>query len=235
MKIIILSLNKYKEKDSIINAISEEGYLTFTAHGILSPTSKNAAINNILTVTDVTLTESKSHKLSLKESSVILSPLISSTSLEYMATLSALAEATNKMLIDEEKHLAYPYLYKAIVSLRNKEQPFFILITYLSKLLKLAGYSLEINRCVRCGKKDNIVGFSFIEGGFICSSCLEEEDQIDLIGEQSLLFRLLAGNSDFTYQNIPYDENNIKVILTKLNQFIIDACGVYLDSTKIVL
>lgn len=36
MKIIILSISPYKEKDIIVNAISEIGLITFKANGVLS-------------------------------------------------------------------------------------------------------------------------------------------------------------------------------------------------------
>ena len=46
MKIIVISITQYKEKDGIINAISEEGAITFLARGIFDPKKKNAGINN---------------------------------------------------------------------------------------------------------------------------------------------------------------------------------------------
>lgn len=234
MKIIILSINKYREKDAIINAITEEGKVTFTAHGILSPTNANAAINNVLTVCEVTLTESKTHKLSLKESSVIFSPLISNTSLNYMAAINTICEATNKMLDEDEIHLAYPYLLLAINRLKEKEEPLFILVAYLAKLLKLTGYSFEINKCLRCGSKKDIVGFSFSEGGFICKNCYSDE-QIDLTGEAMLTFRTLCGSTDFNFHNLNYDEEIMKMIIFKLIVFISDANGVYIDSPKLII
>lgn len=40
MKIIVLTINQYKEKDAIIEAISENGDITFLARGIFDPKSK---------------------------------------------------------------------------------------------------------------------------------------------------------------------------------------------------
>ncbi len=57
MKIIVLSITPYKEKDAIIDAISEEVDSTFTAKGILDPKNKNAAINNLLSIADIDLQE----------------------------------------------------------------------------------------------------------------------------------------------------------------------------------
>ena len=55
MKVIVLTINPYKEKDAIISAISEKEYITFLARGIRDPKSKNAAINNALCIADIEL------------------------------------------------------------------------------------------------------------------------------------------------------------------------------------
>lgn len=234
MKIIVLQTTNYKEKDSIINAISDTEYLTFNAHGVLSPTSKNASINNVLTVADVVLSESKTHKWSLKESSVIDSPFLLNKDINYLSTISLLAEATNEMLSDDEKPLAFPYLMQAISKLKTCKEPLYIAISYLCKMLKLSGYSLEINRCVRCGKKTNIKTFSFIEGGFICADCLEEGDSHEFDNSQMLMIRSLAGSATFDFTNVSYDRNDTLFILRRLIEFIEDGCGVKIDSARLI-
>ena len=234
MKIIVLSLSKYKEKDCIVNAISKDEFLIFNAHGILSPSSKYAHLNNQLVIADVVLSTAKSGNLSLKESSVITSPFIMNSDLNYMVTLSLLAEATNKMLDNEEKPLAFDYLEKAIIALKKAKYPLYVGISYLAKLINLAGYSLEINRCVRCGSKQNIIAFSFDEGGYICQNCIQEDDRRDLTKEQLLLIRTLSGTQDFNFNNLEYNEDSTKFLLDKFISFINDIGGVELNSTKFI-
>lgn len=235
MKVIILSLTKYKEKDSIINAINEDEYLSFNAHGILSPTSKNAALNNILTIADIELSSGKTQKYTLKESSVIAFPLIHASNINYMVTLNLLAEATYKMLDDDEKHLAFSYLEKAIYALKEAKYPLLIAISYLAKMMNLAGYSFEINRCVRCGSKKNIVAFTFEEGGYVCQNCVDESDRFDLTKDQLLLIRVLAGSTDFNFNSVEYNEDSAKILLTKFIKFISDIGGVELNSPKLII
>lgn len=235
MKIIVLSLTKYKEKDTIVNAISEDEYLTFNAHGILSPTNKNASINNQLTIADVILSKSKSNKYSLKECSVIASPFRINNDINYMVAISLLAEATNKMLDDEEKPMAFPYLEKAILALKNSKYPLLITLSYLSKLMRLAGYSFEINRCVRCGSKKDIVAFTFDEGGYVCKNCVDEGDKLDLTKDQLLLIRTVSGSTDFEFNNVEYNEDSAKILLAKFLEFILHIGGAELSSAKIII
>ena len=235
MKIIVLSLTQYKEKDCIVNAISEDEYLTFNAHGILSPTSKNFALNNILTIADVVLTKSNSNKYSLKESSVINYPYDLTNNINYIVAINLMAEATNNMLDDEEKPKAFNYLENAIIALRTAKYPLLVASSYLTKLINLAGYSLEINRCVRCGSKQNIVTFSFEEGGYICKDCIEEDDKRDLNKEQLLLIRTLCGSKDFNFNNIDYNEDDVIYLLDQFIHFISDIGGVDLKSAKLII
>ena len=62
MKIVVLSITPYKEKDAIIDAINEQGEMTFLAKGILDPKNKNSALNNLLAVADIEINEGNYNK-----------------------------------------------------------------------------------------------------------------------------------------------------------------------------
>ena len=235
MKIIVLSITHYKEKDSIINAISEDEYLTFNAHGILSPTSKYSALNNQLCIADVILTKAKSGKYSLKESSVIALPFKVNSDMNYMVTISLIAEATNKMLDEDERPNAFPILVATIIALKKSNYPLLVATAYLIKMMKIAGYSFEINRCVRCGSKQNIIGFDFKDGGYICKNCATEMDKLDLTKEQLLLIRTLSATQDFDFNNVDYNEDSAKILLHKFLEFINDLGGVELSSANLII
>ncbi len=236
MKIIVLSLSKYKEKDSIVNAISSEEYLTFNAHGILSPTSKNSALNNILTIADVELTKSaKSGQQSLKECSVINLPFNLSQDINYMVAINLIAEATNKMLDEDEKPQAFAYLERCIYALKKSKYPLMVAASYLTKMINLAGYSFEVNRCVRCRSKKDIIAFSFEDGGYICKNCIDEDDRRDLTMDQLVLIRTLCGSVNFDFNDIEYNEDSIKFLLDKFIKFISDVGGVELQSAKLII
>lgn len=235
MKIIILSLSKYGEKDAIVNAISEDEYLTFKAHGVTNPTSKNAVINNHLAVLDAVITTNKTGTKSLKECSPILLLDYSQSDLIYLATINTILEATNKMLSDDEKHLAFPYLEKALFILKDTKYPLFLLIAYLAKMIKLSGASFEINHCVGCGSKKDIVAFSFFEGGYICKNCLDENIDTNLTTYQLLMIRLLCGSKEFDFTDMEYNEGELLLLLKRFIFYIEDVVGVVIGSTKLII
>lgn len=233
MKIIILSISPYKEKDIIVNAISEIGLITFKANGVLSPNHPNAAINNELTIVDVVLNESKNHKYTLKECSIILSPLMFAINYETITIVNAIKEATIKMLDDEEKPQAYHYLETALYRLKEGERGLIIFLSYLIKLMKIVGLELEINHCVRCDGKKDIKGFSLIEGGFICSNC-HQDDNYDFTGNTMMIYRLIAGSRDMHFKDLNVSDDELKVMLNKTLEFISDSHGVNIASIKLI-
>lgn len=235
MKIITLTLTKIGEKDALVNAISEDSYLTFKAHGVLNPTNKNTAINNPLGIFDAVISNNKTGSKSLKEISVISLLDYSRNDLFFLTAFHTILEATNKMLSEEEKHLAFPYLEKTLLELKEAKYPILNLIAYLAKLIKLSGVSFEINHCVGCGSKKDIVAFSFIDGGYICSHCQDDTVDLSLTTYQLMMIRSLCGTVDFNFNNFTYEEGEILILLKKFVNYIEDGIGVYLDSPNLIL
>ena len=75
MEIITLRITNYKEKDGIVEAISADGMMSFLCRGIFDPKSKNALLNNPLTVADAEISEGKYKYPVIKSSMLIDSPL----------------------------------------------------------------------------------------------------------------------------------------------------------------
>ena len=87
MKIITLSITPYKEKDAIINAISEEGEISFLARGALNINNKNSALKNQLVIADIELSEGNYKYPVLKSSSIIEAPMKINNDYYYLACL----------------------------------------------------------------------------------------------------------------------------------------------------
>ena len=235
MKIVIISITQYKEKDAIIDAISEEGEITFLAKGVLNPKSQNASINNLLAIADIELQEGNYKYPVLKSASIIFNPLKVNNDFDYLASLMLVGEATKVLLQEEEKARISDSLMSAIMALKKNEEPWFILLIYLARIFKESGYEFEVNRCVFCGSKTNIRTFSFKDGGFVCNDCLDGTTEMGLTKDQMLLIRAAfnATSYDVTFEG--YNKENALVVLNKFFEFINDAYGVTLKSQKLII
>ena len=234
MKLIILSITTYKEKDAIINGLNEDGIVTFSVNGLLSPKSKNTILSTPLNIVDVKMKEGKYKYAVLESSSLILSPYSSNDSLLKMASVALIAEATNKMLQDEEKAMIYPLLEAAVKAFKdNNLSPYQIVITYLAEAMRIAGYHFDINKCVFCCSKEGIINFSFREGGFVCRECYEFEDDYRFNRNQMLLIRQLFGVRSFI-NKVEISEEDGYPILKEIVSFIYDGLGIKLNNFSLL-
>ena len=234
MKVVILSITPYKEKDAIIDAVNEQGQMTFLAKGILDPKSKNSALNNLLAVADIELNEGNYKYPVLKSASIIENPMKVTNSYDYLVSLMLMAEITKTLVQDEEKERIFNSLMSAVICMKTAETPWSILLAYFAKVFKETGYEFEVNHCVFCGSKQGIVTFSFADGGFICQNCIEPDMEKDLNKEQMLLIRSAFLVPDIAHATFEVSKENAMVILNKFFEFIKDSYGVTLKGTALI-
>lgn len=230
MKIVIISNTPYKEKDAIVNAISEEGAITFLVRGMLSPKSKNAGLNTNLAIADIELSEGNFKYPLLKSSTIIESPMMVKNEFYYLSSLMVINEAIKELLQDEEKGSIYPSLIEALSVLKQTENPLLVDLIFLGRIFKYSGYEFEVNKCVFCGSKKNIKTFSFPDGGFVCENCVDPNTERDLSNDQMLLLRNIINAPRLDSTSAYASQENCLVIFNKFVEFISDSYGVHLKN-----
>ena len=235
MRIIVLTISNYKEKDAIITAISQSETLTFTARGIKDPKSKNAILNNPLTIADIELLDGDYKNLILKSSKELFSPFKLNMSSEYLGTLLLMGEMMVHLFPEEERFTMFPYLEDGVINLKKSNDWLMSLLLFMAHVIRTGGFELEVNRCVICGQKKRIVAFSFVEGGFICEECFNEEIERDLTKEQMILLRNIFNSRDYHLLNSSYNKEDAIVLLHKFIAFIEEAFGHRLQNKRLIL
>ena len=235
MKLIILNITPYKEKDAIILGFNNEECVTFSARGILNANSKNVILNNPLIEAEINFVEGKSKYHSLKNANLIFSPYSINDSLETLSVLSIIQECTYKILQEEELPLIYDELKKVLHSIKEGIiHPYQILITYIMQVLKIAGTSFEVNECIYCSSKNNIVDFSFVDGGFVCKDCIIDTTNKNFSTNQMFLIRSLILFNNYEQQSKYFNIDDALIILEKLISFIYDGVGVSIKSFSLL-
>ena len=234
MKIIVLSISPYKEKDAIVTAINEEETITFLARGIKDPKSKNSALNNILTVADIELMDGDFKYPILKGSKPLTSSLKIGMDAEYLSSLMLVDEMVLNLFPEEERYLVFPYLEKALENIKTSNDWMMTLLVLMSHIIRLGGFQLEVNRCVMCGSKSKIVAFSFVDGGFICQNCYSDEIVHDLNKAQMLLLREVVNSSDYHLRSSDYLFDDVKALFIKFIQFIEEAFGYHFKNLRLL-
>ena len=235
MKIIVLANNQYKEKDAVVTAISQSETITFLAKGLKDPKSKNSAINNTLTISDIELMNGDYKFPILKSSKELFTPLKVNMDSLYLGSLLLINEIMLHFFSEEEKPKMFNYLEEGVIALKKSGNWLTVLLIFLARALCVGGFELEVNRCVICGQKNKIVAFSFLDGGFICQNCFNEEVEKDLTKEQMILLRAIFNSRDYHLVESSLNKEDELVLLRKFIQFSEDAFGYRLKNTRLIL
>ena len=145
MKIIVLSISSYKEKDAVISAISEDQFITFLARGINNPKSKNIAINNPLTIADIELMDGNFKYPVLKSSKQLFTPMRIDMDSKYLGSLLFINEVTNYLFPDEEKPKMFKVVEESVTTLKKSKDWLMVLLLFMAQAVRLGGFELEVN------------------------------------------------------------------------------------------
>lgn len=236
MKVIILSSTKYKEKDGILDAISEKGPISYLGRGIYNPTAKNHHLVDGLLIADVETVAGTNNPVIIRRSKILVNPRKIDSDYYQMASILLLAEVSKKCVHAEDYYAIFPYLEAAIISLKESKYPWNIVLVYLAKVLKINGYELEVNACVNCGCKNDITLFSFQDGGFLCRNCGSQTKlEHDLNPSQLQLIRDCFNAIDYVHVGPECTLENAKVLLHKFYEFILDVLGTKLSNISLFI
>ncbi len=170
----VIHISDYKETDCIINFLCRDGVVSFRARGIKKPTSKNHILSTLLVKAKLTLLE-ETGKFSLKESKLVSFPDAKNDFLTAIC-FQFLNELNGKIL--DEGTALYPYLDLGLSGSADNGSFLPFCTVYFAQFLKNCGYGLNVDECVLCHKKNDIVGISIVNGGFICRDDAEYESEI---------------------------------------------------------
>lgn len=235
MKIIVLSISSYKEKDAVISAISEDQFVTFLARGINNPKSKNIAINNPLTIADIELMDGSFKYPVLKSSKQLFTPMRIDMDSKYLGSLLFINEVVNYLFPDEDKPKMFKTVEDSVTALKKSKDWLMVLLLFMAQVIRLGGFELEVNQCVNCGSKKNIVAFSFDEGGFICQNCFDESLGRDLNKDQMILLRKVCNARDMHLLDSGYNHEEALFLFEKFIHFMEEAFGYHFKNLRLLL
>lgn len=237
MKIIVLSATNYKEKDTIINAISIDGAVSFKVRGGQVSGSPLNWINNPMIIAEAEYVENVRyiHQI-LKTAKLIYSPF-KDTTLANVCSINLVSEAVMRMLPEDERHIAFNLIEEYFLAAEKLKDPSVAELVFLAKMIKLTGSEPEVEQCVFCGSRSDIVAFSFLEGGFICRNCLSQETQVELTPSQMKWVRYLFKVENFNEVpdgNVLNDDDRT-ALFSKFHEFIYEGIGIGLESIPFLL
>ena len=130
---------------------------------------------------------------------------------KYMAASYAL-ELTDRIATEEEPQPALLSLIRDFLELLDQRRSAYgtLLIGFQMKALQLSGSAPQLDRCMRCGKAEDLRVLSVAEGGMVCGECLPGETpdplQFELTAEQLAALRYIAAKPITALKGIGLNE-----------------------------
>lgn len=231
---IVLNSKPYKEHDALITVYFKDyGKMTLIARGIKRLKSKNAAAVLSLTYSEFTFIPRKG-----------LSLLIKASSLDYYRHikedifLEAYATYFVEFILKNEDdncpdQKIFDYLRCSLDALNNGYNYKLVYLLYCAFMLKICGTPLQVDECVRCSEKRNIIAISLQDGGFVCSSCASFHDKI-LSKETLKAFRHINKYTIFDIDEIRLNEEIMDELIEIMDYYVDEFTGLLLKSRKFI-
>lgn len=213
---IIITETPYGDNSKIINVLTKE-------RGIIGIMCSNAkSIKNPLRTKTLKFTYGYFHinynenKLSKLVDVDIIDNLSNiKGDIELISYMTYITDLTYQVVKQNNDLDIFKIFISTVLKLNEKKNPLILTNILELKYLDYLGVGLNLNSCIRCGNKTNIITLDPDEGGYICKHCYTNEKLLD--PKSIKLIRM--------YYLI--DINTISDI--KINQFIASEINYFLD------
>ncbi|QRN86466.1 DNA repair protein RecO [Clostridia bacterium] len=219
-KAIILQGRNFGESDKIMVAFTKErGRVDFYARGVRKMKSKNRALVQPFTYSDLDLSEGKNMDY-LNQGVLIESFANIRSDFDKIIECSYLAEYLIQVLHPQDPYVELCYQFLLTLNYMDKRKPETNIATmsFLIKSFGILGYAPLLDGCARCGKPvEKLHSYSYVasEGSLVCGDCgIQDGFKLDN--------QLLEYYRKLEYLDLKEDNNQLqdKVLLMKLEALI---------------
>ncbi len=173
---IIITETTYGDNSKIINVLTRE-------HGLIGIMCSNAkSIKNPLRTKTLKFTYGHFHinynetKLSkLVDVDIINNFSNIKSDIELISFMSYITDLTYQVAKQNNDPLIFDIYVSTIRKINEGQNPLILTNILELKYLKYLGVGLNLNECIKCGNKTQIVTLDPDEGGFICQNCYRNE------------------------------------------------------------
>lgn len=226
---IILTANKFKDKDCVITIVGEGRKCVYMANSAYALNSKNHIATLVFSHVRISAHGYTNHK-SVASISLIKNHIDIYENLFFATALSIIQEmVTNLFIENEEFETSYIESLFDLKSPSDEEILYGVLVSMLHCMEDLGIISLSL-LCANCGKQLKITDcFSIHHGGFLCNKC---QDEIGAYSTDKNVLKLLINAykcEDHTFKTNVNKNLLLKVIET-LAQYIEESVGYKIKS-----
>lgn len=228
---IVVTETAYGESSKIINILTKDS-------GIIGVMAKGAKkIKSALRISTEKFTLGTfqvyyhKNKLSTLVSADIINPLLNIKTdiikIGYLTYITELAYQTAKQNDDSN---IYNILKSTILKIEEGLNPMIMTNILELKMLDYLGVGIDLDKCIKCGNKSNIITINGDEGGYICFNCRKDEI---IYGEKTIkMFRLYYYVDINSISDLRISDEVVENINSILTLYYDRFTGLYLKSKE---
>lgn len=227
----ILQETPYGETSKIIQVLTEEyGVISIMCKGAKSLKSKYRATTLKYTYANFNIYY-KEGKLSTLTSSDIINPLkYIRSDITLISFITYLSELTNQVIKQSNSSHLYNDFINTILKIEDGLDPMVLTNILELKYLQELGVLFNLDECVKCGNKTNIITISSDTGGYVCKDCLTNEAIVNKKVLQMLRMYYYVNIKSIT--DLKIEESIKKEINFFLDNYYERYTGLYLNSKR---
>ena len=216
---IVIRRTSYKEGSAMISVLTKDRIRSFLAKGVLKITSKNAPSVNLFTKSRFQTFNGEEGDW-LRVGEVLCSYPNITKDFEKLAILDFISEITNSLIGSRDAKDTYEFLEKTLECLNGEFSPLTALLIYFAKVLKAAGYGLDVDSCSICGQKRAITALSYKDGGFICQNCFDGSKHVKTDPRKLKILRYIFKVDVPNFTKVAFGNEECKSIIFELCEFL---------------
>lgn len=228
---MIVAETLYGETSKIIQLFTKEyGIIGIMCKGVQSMKSRLRALTMKFTYGSFCIYY-KEEKLSiLKDVDILCDFQNMKNDIVLLSYFNYLTDLTTQVYKHSENEVLYDYYLAGLKKIEAGMDPLVITNILEFKYLPFLGVGLELDSCILCGNKTNIVTIDADTGGYICKNCYQ--DQILVSPKTVQMIRMYYYVDIDSITKLSIKEEIVKEINFFINRYYERYTGLYLNSKK---
>ena len=230
---IVIRQTPFRDHDAMVTVLSIDKMRSFLVRGALKYDSKLGPSANMYTKSRFQISRGK-EGYALRNGEILKSFENVKTNIDCLAVQDFLGELTNKLIQSDDASEIYPFLEKSLSLLNSGFSPYTVALIYFAKVLNVAGYSLNVDSCQICGKKDDIVALSYKDGGFICRDCFSPLKHTKCDPYKLKMVRYIFKVDLANFNKVEFEKDDCLKLIIELAKFLDNITQLNLKSIELL-
>ena len=176
----VIHTTDYQDSSRILNVLTEDGIVAIISKGCKNVKSSLRLVSQKLIYGEFVIYYKEKGMSTLKEGTIINEFSNIKKDLTKFSYFSYITELTSQVVKQNNNKKIFDLFNSTVLKIESGLNPKVMTNILELKLLDFLGVPLNLNECIKCGSRKDIVTIDPDEGGLICKNCYTNEIIYDM-------------------------------------------------------